>query len=429
MGMDFRGLFENLSALAADPALLAPFDDLALSDQTVYALRATNVLDQLLFRFAADLDKRGVARTCGAESTAELLQSAGVAPAIAHRYVRVGKALSAIPAVAAYGIDGTLSGEHTDAIVKGISHIERRTPELGDDERADCVRGLLTEALTTTPAAVAERARAMAIALSPPDKEVPDAENDDLNELSFGTGEDGRTHGTLDLDNELGEKLSAALDPWTTPVPEPDGSPDPRSRAQLRAEALNRLLDSFFAQQDRPMRGGAKPHVNLTLTPEHLINLQMSGITGSQTPTPAATFEWTGPVSASTAHMIACDSVITTILLDNNAAPLDVGREHRTVTPAIRKALIVRDKGCAFPGCGCPAGWTDAHHITMWSEGGATSLLNTVLLCRRHHRYIHHKGWTVFIGYDNHPWFIKPGTTTHLRSHARRTLTTEPLAA
>jgi hypothetical protein len=245
------------------------------------------------------------------------------------------------------------------------------------------------------------------------------AENDDLNELTFGTGEDGRTHGTLDLDNELGEKLAAALDPWTTPVPEPDGSPDPRSQAQRRAEALNRLLDSFFAQEDRPIRGGVKPHVTLTVSPEYLTQMQMTGITGSTaptpTPTPAASFEWTGPVSVSTAQMVACDSVITKILVDNNSVPLDVGREFRSVTPAIRKALMVRDKGCAFPGCGCPAGWTDGHHIKFWSQGGATSLANTVLLCRRHHRYIHHKGWQVFIGHDGHPWPDAPSPPTSLR--------------
>lgn len=263
-------MFHHLSTLAADPALLTPFDDLALSEQTVHALQARNVLDQLLFRFVADLDKRDVAKTCGAESTAELLQSSGlVAPAAAHRYVRVGRALSTLSSVTTYAVDGALSGEAMDAIVKGIHHIERRNPELPETDRADCVRGLLTEALSTTPAVVMARARAMAIALSPPDKEVPDAENDDLNELSFGNGDDGRTHGTLDLDNELGEKLAAALDPWTTPVPEPDGTPDPRTRGQLRAEALNRLLDSFFAQEDRPTRGGVKPHVNLTVTAEH----------------------------------------------------------------------------------------------------------------------------------------------------------------
>ncbi|WP_374693857.1 HNH endonuclease signature motif containing protein [Gordonia rubripertincta] len=243
----------------------------------------------------------------------------------------------------------------------------------------------------------------MAIALSPADKEIPDAENDDLDEVSFGTGDDGRTHGTLDLDKTLGEKLATALRPLAKPVPEPDGSPDPRSTP--------------------------KPRVTMTVSAEQLLAFQMNGIVGAKAPTAAATFEWTGPVSLPTAQMTVCDSVITKILLDDNAVPLDVGREFRTVTTAIRKALTVRDRGCAFPGCGCPAGWTDAHHIKCWSQGGETSLTNTVLLCRRHHNYIHHKGWTVFIGHDGHPWFVAPGKTEPIRSHARRTLTNEPLAA
>jgi HNH endonuclease len=123
--------------------------------------------------------------------------------------------------------------------------------------------------------------------------------------------------------------------------------------------------------------------------------------------------------------------VITKILVDNNMVPLDFGRDHRTVTPAIRKALIARDRGCSFPGCDCPPGRTDAHHIQFWSHGGATSLTNTVLLCRRHHRYIHHMRWEVFIGSDGHPWFINPddATRTPLRSHARRTMTSDLAAA
>ncbi|PYE13153.1 uncharacterized protein DUF222, partial [Williamsia limnetica] len=162
--MNFRGLFEHLSTMAADPLLLVSLDDVALSEETVYALRAKNVLDALLFRFTADLDKRGVAKTLGADSTAELLQSVQVSPAAAHRYVRVGRALGSIPSVAAYAVDGTLSGEHVDAIVKGLHHIDRRDPDLSESDRDDCVRGLLTEARISTPAAVIERAHEMAIA-------------------------------------------------------------------------------------------------------------------------------------------------------------------------------------------------------------------------------------------------------------------------
>ncbi|MCZ4553079.1 DUF222 domain-containing protein [Gordonia rubripertincta] len=229
--MNFGGLFEHLSMMAADTLLLAPLDDVALSEETVYALRAKNALDRLLFRFAGDLDKRGVAKTLGADSTAELLRSVQVSPAAAQRYVRVGRALGSIPSVAAYAVDGTLSGEH----------------------------------------------------------------------------------------------MSAALRPLAKPVPEPDGSPDPRSTPQRLSE------------------GGVKPRVTMTVSAEHLLALQMNGIPGAKVPTAAATFEWTGPVSLPTAQMTVCDSVITKILLDNNGVPLEVGREFRTVTPAIRKALIARD--------------------------------------------------------------------------------------
>ncbi|WP_246833449.1 hypothetical protein [Williamsia sp. 1138] len=101
-------------------------------------------------------------------------------------------------------------------------------------------------------------------------------------------------------------------------------APDPRSTPQRLSE------------------GGVKPRVTMTVSAEHLLALQMNGIPGAKVPTAAATFEWTGPVSLPTAQMTVCDSVITKILLDNNAVPLEVGREFRTVTPAIRKALIAR---------------------------------------------------------------------------------------
>jgi hypothetical protein len=41
---------------------------------------------------------------------------------------------------------------------------------------------------------------------------------------------------------------------------------------------------------------------------------------------------------------------------------------------------------------GCAARRCDAHHLEHWLDGGATSLDNLTLLCRRHHRLVHEGG-------------------------------------
>ena len=95
---------------------------------------------------------------------------------------------------------------------------------------------------------------------------------------------------------------------------------------------------------------------------------------------------WMGPVSAATARRIACDCELTRIGIDEAGVPLNLGRSSRLVSPAQRRALIARDHGCAFPGCGRPPGWTQAHHIRHWINGGTTDLANLVLLCAHHYR-------------------------------------------
>jgi hypothetical protein len=97
------------------------------------------------------------------------------------------------------------------------------------------------------------------------------------------------------------------------------------------------------------------------------------------------------------------------MVLGSAGQVLDVGRATRVVPASIRRALIVRDKGCAFPRCDRPPGWTDAHHVIPWARGGPTSLQNLVLLCGHHHDTVHHRGWTVSIDpADGLPAFMPP---------------------
>ena len=85
---------------------------------------------------------------------------------------------------------------------------------------------------------------------------------------------------------------------------------------------------------------------------------------------------------------------------------LSVGRRTRTIPPHIRRALEERDRGCRFPGCGCT--FTEAHHVKHWADGGKTSLRNTLLLCRRHHRAVHEGRVKVSVNSDGTVLFFMP---------------------
>ncbi len=63
--------------------------------------------------------------------------------------------------------------------------------------------------------------------------------------------------------------------------------------------------------------------------------------------------------------------------------PLDVGYSE-TIPAAVRRAVLLRDKACAWPRCGRPAAWCDVHHLRHKKDGGTTSVHNCVLLCQFH---------------------------------------------
>jgi hypothetical protein len=109
---------------------------------------------------------------------------------------------------------------------------------------------------------------------------------------------------------------------------------------------------------------------------------------------------WAGAVVAETVRRLACDATASRVTVGPSGEPLDVGRAVRTIPPAMRRALVVRDGGCRFPGCDRPPEWTDGHHLRHWADGGETKLDNLVLLCRRHHRVVHEGRWRLSRGED-----------------------------
>jgi hypothetical protein len=70
--------------------------------------------------------------------------------------------------------------------------------------------------------------------------------------------------------------------------------------------------------------------------------------------------------------------------------------------------VILRDGGCAFPGCDRPGRWCHIHHIEFWANGGRTDRDNGLTLCGHHHHVIHREEWTVRMGADRRPEFFPP---------------------
>ena len=91
---------------------------------------------------------------------------------------------------------------------------------------------------------------------------------------------------------------------------------------------------------------------------------------------------------------------------DADGHVLDVGRRTRTISPALRRALLHRDRGCRFPGCGLR--FCQGHHLRHWAHGGSTTLDNLALLCRGHHRAVHEEGFQVERDADGALRFRRP---------------------
>jgi len=88
------------------------------------------------------------------------------------------------------------------------------------------------------------------------------------------------------------------------------------------------------------------------------------------------------------ARRLACDAGLLVVKEDDAGNVLDIGRRSRIISPAMSRALAIRDGGCQFPGC-CETRYVEGHHIKHWADGGETKLDNLVTLCRYHHRELH----------------------------------------
>jgi hypothetical protein len=167
---------------------------------------------------------------------------------------------------------------------------------------------------------------------------------------------------------------------------------DPRDRDEQRdrdrAEALAHIARCFLSGAAEPQRSSGGDRAQL------LVHLRVESQAEAE-PSCGATLHDSGNwLSREAFERLSCDCSTTVAKVGRGGELLDVGRSRRTIPPAIRRALLVRDGCCVFPGCSNRL-YLDAHHLEHWSRGGATKLHNLLTLCPAHHRLVHEGGWTI----------------------------------
>jgi hypothetical protein len=340
----------------------------------------------------AEIDSRGIAAGKGYGSTVELVRAVARIPRDAARSrvdaaadVLPGRGLGGAPVAPRLPQTAAAVADHAigAADVAVIRSVLARIPVHIDSEQRTEVEAELARQARILDAGQLAVLGKRVLAYLDQDGRAPKNQYETRRHLRF-DDRDGGYELSGWLDREAAEIVRSALGPLAAPRPTTDTEVDLRTAAQRDADALVELAQRALAGGELPTEGSERPQVVVTVS---LPVLQ--GLIGS------ASLALGGPINADIARRIACDAEIIPVVLGSRGEPLDVGRASRTVPTAIRRAVILRDGGCAFPGCSVPARWCDIHHVTYWADGGPTSLGNCVVLCGRHHRLIHHSDWHI----------------------------------
>jgi hypothetical protein len=317
---------------------------------------------------------------------------------------------AALPATAEAASAGEISHEHIHVIAKHMKALPEDVRK-NLEQRQAVENVLVAQAQVSGPRTVDARGEEILNRINPDGPEPKDKpDKDPHNELHLHTLRDGRVKGKFELDKEAGAMLKAALSPFARPRPASDGERDLRTVAERHGDALAEMVKLAADADGMPTEGGAKPHVAVTVPFEVL-----------KTGLGQALLDGAGYLSAAEARRLACDARILPIVLGSKSEPIDVAVPSHTVPKNMRRALVQRDRGCAFPDCERTPSTCDSHHVKPWHDGGETRESNLMLLCGRHHRLIHNSDWEATI-IDGYPEFIPPAYIDPERRPRRNTI-------
>jgi hypothetical protein len=350
------------------------FSDGDLTEEAIEVSRAIDVLTHRLAEIAENARSRGCFRQAGyLNVTRWLADVTDLDDATARGLVALGGTLSAHSDTRRLSSQGDLSRARLRVLSRAgkahPTHFDRDEEMLLDFASTLTMSDFKKAVAYWSNCADAERA------------EIEAAEQCDSARLHASKTFGGMVALDGSFDPEGGEIILQALDAAMTPEARRDGaSGDLRPAPRRRADALVQICRQYLASYPGVV-GGHRPHATLIVDLDTLMGRSGKRCELSQV----------GTITPETARRILCDAEVSRLIVAGDSVPLEMGRAVRTATPAQRRALAVRDGGCARKGCDRRPEWCDVHHKTHWIHGGETNLADLELLCRPHHIEEHEK--------------------------------------
>ncbi|MEV6244182.1 DUF222 domain-containing protein [Lentzea sp. NPDC051838] len=368
----------------SDPRLLS-------SDELLQSIaddvREMRVRENSAMRKIAELERRGAAAEFGYKKLAQVLRDAvrwdihvaqqwvANAGLLSSEITPTGSELAPeLPLTAQAAAEGELSIAHVVEIAKAMKKLpaEHEATVVGHARQFD-------------PTTVRRLGARLAYSLHQDDPEPADPQPErQVNQHHSRWRKDGVLEIKALLDKVTGAAYEAALSPLAKPRPDTGEGPDQRDRSEREGEAFAELINLMVRADQLPEHGGEPVTLTLTMSYDDLAAKTGDALLDNGERIPAAQV-----------RQLACNAGVIPLVLGGQSQPMDIGRKTRTFPAGIRRILVARDRGCAFPGCTRPPRHCDAHHIQYWADGGDTSVDNAVLLCRHHHTLIHQSEWEV----------------------------------
>lgn len=319
-----------------------------------------------------------------------------VSGSTARNDARRARIAAAIPSLGEALAEGTMGGEHLDAMATAAKRVDDELRPLFDAAAADLVERSGDLPVDTFK----KQAQRLADKVTNDHGRAQAARQRAASELSTWTDRNGMGHLKATLDPEWFESVTSAIAKEAASMAasaKDAGEPIERGR-HLDAAAFVELVQHGNGRKGRS---------------EVLVVVDADSLTNGPSDTSLRETRNGAELSFDTIERLCCDADIQPVAFDASGATIDVGHRYRTATAIQWSALNAMYSTCAWAGCDAPVSWCQAHHIHEWEHGGATDLDNLLPLCSRHHHAVHEGQWSVKLLPDRTLRIFRPDGTHH----------------